>query len=94
MERELRARLCAEGLIFKKDPGAGTAVVSISRMRKLSCTEAASLAEGSFCNNVRCAGCQELPGQCGVKIQAWGFSQICCCLKASLLSLLGLSFFI
>lgn len=51
MERELCARHCAEGLIFKKDPGVGT-VVSISRMRKLSCTEAASLAEGSFCNEL------------------------------------------
>lgn len=53
MERELCARHCAKGLIFKrKDPGVGTVIISISRMRKLSCTEAASLAEGSSCNEL------------------------------------------
>lgn len=59
MEHELHARLRAEGFIFKKEPGVGTAVVSISRRRKLSCTEAVSLAQGPFCNECSVCG---MPG--------------------------------
>lgn len=50
VEPILRARHCAECFIFKKDPGVGTVIVSISQMRKPRLAGAAPLAKGSFCN--------------------------------------------
>lgn len=57
MGRELCARHRAEGSVFEKDPGVGTVIISISRVRKPSGTEAVSLAEGPFCNEL--AACME-----------------------------------